>query len=96
MCAERDCRQAQEKEIAMDEAQPDIRELLNDADRLLWGSQRPSQQDQGIAIGNAILGSALLLSDRIERLEQAVRESGLERADGRRPARDRLVTRFRL
>ena len=31
-------------------------------------------------IGDAILASALLLSDRIERLERAVRESGLESA----------------
>jgi hypothetical protein len=36
--------------------------------------------DQGIVIGNAILASALLLTDRIERLERTVRESGLDGA----------------
>jgi len=64
----------------MNDARPDVRELLNDADRLLWGAQRPSQMDQGIVIGNAILASALLLTDRIEHLERTVRESGLDGA----------------
>ena len=67
----------------MKEARPEIKELLIDADRLLWSCEVPSEVDLGINIGDAILASALLLSDRIERLERAVRESGLERAMGR-------------
>jgi hypothetical protein len=54
--------------------------LLNDADRLLWGYEVPSEVDTRIIIGDAILASALLVANRIERLERAVRESGLDRS----------------
>jgi hypothetical protein len=79
----------------MEEARPGISELLNDADRLLWGYEVPSEVDTRIVIGNAILASALLVSNRIERLERAVRESGLEQAmNGTRDRwRDRLPLR---
>ena len=79
----------------MEETRPEIRELLNDADRLLWGYEIPSEVNARITTGDAILASALLVANRIERLERAVRESGLERSmNGTRGGwRDRLPLR---